>query len=191
MDALRLIKTTRHALAEARDTADVLTEVWQACTLTEAVGSRLALHGEEPLRAVGQLLAEAGGHAGGCLDRPSDDWTGFGRADRLTELNDPGTALRELRRLIHEMAEALVVLACGADAEHVYWRCIDAVDAAAECQEAVAELLRALPAEAPQSLPEAEPGAEPGRQPVGEQEEDRAAVIPVQLRRRGAEPRAG
>ncbi|WP_055588577.1 DUF6099 family protein [Streptacidiphilus griseoplanus] len=144
MDALRLIKSSRHGLTQARGVPEVLVEAWQACTLTEAVGSQLALHGAEPLRAGAQRLAEAGSHAGGCLDRPPEDWTGFGRAARLTELDDPPAVLRELRALLHEAAEALIVVACGADTETLYWQCIDAVDAAAECRETVTELLRIL-----------------------------------------------
>ncbi|WP_377268988.1 DUF6099 family protein [Peterkaempfera sp. SMS 1(5)a] len=144
MDALRLIKSTRHALTQTRGVPEVLVEAWQACTLTEAVGGHLVLHGEEPLRAAAQRLLEAGGHAGGCLDRPPEDWTGFGRVARLTELEDPALALRELRMLLHEAAEALIVVACGADTETLYWQCIDAVDAAAECRDAATELLRIL-----------------------------------------------
>jgi hypothetical protein len=52
--------------------------------------------------------------------------------------------LGELGSLLHEVAETLVVLACGADAEGLYWRCIDGVDSGAECQDLVAELLRTV-----------------------------------------------
>ncbi|MFJ6216500.1 DUF6099 family protein [Streptomyces sp. NPDC092296] len=167
MDALRLVRSTRHALAQARSVPEVLVEAWQACTLIEAVGGRLALHGAEPLRGAGQLLAEAGGQAGGCLDRPPDDWTGSGRAARLTELDAVGAVLRELRGLIHETAEALIIIACGADTETLYWQCIDAVDAVAECKDVVTELLRALREEADPAAAE-----QPG-------EGSAAAAVPV------------
>jgi hypothetical protein len=181
MDGLRLIRTTRHALAEARSVADVLVEAWQACQLTEAVGTVVAAgldgrggYGDAAERAAGRVaydepwlgdgaaelaraLADAGSHAGGCVGRPPDDWTGVGRASRLTVVSDPPAALRELRGLIHETAEAMIVLACGADDQELYWRCIDAVDAAAECKELVTDLLRALgqriPVEGPDGAP--------------------------------------
>lgn len=175
MEALRLIRSTRHGLNQARGVPEVLAEAWQACTLTEAVGGYLALHGAEPLRAGAQLLAEAGGHAGGCLDRPPEDWTGFGRASRLTELAAPAVALRELRALVHEVAEALIVVACGADTEPLYWQCIDAVDAAADCKDAITELLATLreePARGP-----AEGGDQRGRAA--------AAVVPLEPPRPG------
>ena len=154
MDALRLIRSTRHALGEARSVPEVLVEAWQACMLTEAVGGYLALHGEEPLRAGAQLLAEAGGHTGGCLDRPPGDPAGFGRAAGLTGVAEPVVVLKELRGLVHDVAEALVVVACGADSEELYWQCIDAVDGAADCKDAVGGLLRTL-------------GSEPGPEPPG------------------------
>ncbi|MGA5703745.1 DUF6099 family protein [Peterkaempfera bronchialis] len=178
MEALRLIRSTRHALTQARSVPEVLVEAWQACALTEAVGGHLALHGEEALRAGAQLLAEAGGHAGGCLDRPPDDWTGFGRAARLTELAEPGAVLRELRGLIHEVAEALIIVACGADTEALYWQCIDAVDAAAECKDAVTELLRTLHEE-PDRDPD--PDLVPDPDPDPAEPPERAAPVTVTL----------
>ncbi|WP_354640437.1 DUF6099 family protein [Kitasatospora camelliae] len=154
MDALRLIKTARHALAEARTVPDALHEAWQAGLLTEAVGARIADRETGEAGALGQLLCDAGGHAAACLDQPSDDpddpgggdgeWAGGGRVERLDELGELEPVLRELGGLLHEVAETLVVLACGADGESLYWRCIDGVDAGAECKELVAELLRTL-----------------------------------------------
>ncbi|MCU7824765.1 DUF6099 family protein [Kitasatospora sp. DSM 101779] len=159
MDALRLIKTTRHALAEARTAQDVLLEARQAGLLTEAVGARIAEQDAGEIGALGQLLCDAGAHAAGCLDDPpavpdtldtldalgppGTDWAG-GRARRLDDLGELDPVLCELCFLLHEVAEALVVLACGADAESVYWRCIDGVDAGADCKEVAADLLRAV-----------------------------------------------
>ncbi|MFI6443494.1 DUF6099 family protein [Kitasatospora sp. NPDC050543] len=148
MDALRLIKTARHALAEARNVPDALAEAWQAGLLTEAVGGRLAEQEEGEVAALGHLLCEAGAHAASCLEQSPDghgvDWGGAGRASRLTDLGALDPLLAELGRLLHDVAETLVVLACGADAESLYWTCIDGVDAGAECKELVAELHRAV-----------------------------------------------
>ncbi|MEV6213037.1 DUF6099 family protein [Kitasatospora sp. NPDC051914] len=173
MDALRLIKTARHALAEARTVPDVLQEARQAGLLTEAVGARIAEQEQGGIGALGRLLCDAGSHAAGCLDHPPDDpdaaggpegdggpgaeWTCGGRAERLGELGELEPVLQELGSLLHEVAETLVVLACGAEAESVYWRCIDGVDAGAECKDVAAELLRAVRRENG-SLP---PGADP------------------------------
>ncbi|MEV4614499.1 DUF6099 family protein [Kitasatospora sp. NPDC049258] len=201
MDALRLIKTARHALAEARTVPDALLEAWQAGLLTEAVGARIA-EGEGGERAaLGQLLCDAGGHAAACLEPPpetdprwagdpacadgacagdgcagddgeacagdareaADDWSagwsagwsGGGRAGRLSELGELEPVLLGLGTLLHEVAETLVVLACGAEAESVYWRCIDGVDAGAECKDLVVELLRTVRREAGTPVPEA------------------------------------
>ncbi|MFD9126318.1 DUF6099 family protein [Kitasatospora sp. NPDC059571] len=155
MDALRLIKTARHALAEARTVPDVLVEAWQAGLLTEAVGGRIADRETGELAALGQLLCDAGSHAAGCLGQPPDDpggtagwsaadWTGCGRAERLDDLGELEPVLVDLGLLLHEVAETLVVLACGADAEGLYWRCIDGVDSGSECKDLVAELLRTV-----------------------------------------------
>jgi len=159
MDALRLIKTARHALAEARTVPDVLAEAWQAGLLTEAVGARIAEREDGEIAALGQLLCDAGAHSVSCLDQPPTgpvaddgtdpewsraDWVGTGRAGRLDEVGELEPVLEELGRLLHEVAETLVVLACGADAESLYWRCIDGVDAGAECKDLVAELLRTV-----------------------------------------------
>ncbi|GAA2827090.1 DUF6099 family protein [Kitasatospora sp. CM 4170] len=149
MEALRLIKTARHALAEARDVADVLAEARQAALLTEAVGARLA-ELEEPdddeLVGLGQQLAEAGSHAAGCLDQPVGESPALaglgagGRAARLTELGALVPMLAELDGLLRDAGETLVVLACGAETESLYWTCIDGVDAAAECKDLVGRL---------------------------------------------------
>ncbi|WP_371481512.1 DUF6099 family protein [Kitasatospora sp. NBC_00315] len=149
MDALRLIRTARHALAEARDVPDVLLEAWQAGLLTEAVGGRLADREEGELAALGQLLCEAGAQVASCLEPSPEssaalDWGGVGRASRLTDLGELDPLLEELGKLLHDATDTLVVLACGADAESLYWTCIDGVDAGAECKDLVAELHRAV-----------------------------------------------
>ncbi|GAA1179699.1 hypothetical protein F4556_004789 [Kitasatospora gansuensis] len=179
MDALRLIKTARHALAEARSASDALVEAWQAGLLTEAVGAGIAGRESGELAALGQMLCDAGAHAVSCLEEPSPaesaqetadaewhraDWGGNGRAARLDELGELEPVLTELGLLLHDMAEALVVLACGADGESLYWRCIDGVDAGSECKDVVVELLRTLRREAAEAAErEPETTAEPGR----------------------------
>lgn len=169
MEALRLIKTARHALAEARSVQDVVQEAWQAAMLTEALAGQLGEHPVAEVAALAHLLAEAGGHAGGCLE-PTDppeqgEWAPTGRAARLSEVGEPEPVLWQLRQLLNEASEALIVVACGAETESVYWQCIDGVDANAECRDLLAELLRVLrqldpeqdPAAAAQAPPE--PGA--------------------------------
>ncbi|MET9398319.1 DUF6099 family protein [Kitasatospora sp. NPDC002965] len=150
MEALRLIKTARHALAETRNVPDVLAEARQAALLTEAVGARLAESDEGELAGLGQQLVESAAHAAGCLDQSGGDAsavTAFGvggRAGRLTDLGDLGPALGELGGLLRDVGETLVVLACGADTESLYWTCIDGVDAGAECTDLVGRLLQAV-----------------------------------------------
>ncbi|WP_316521528.1 DUF6099 family protein [Kitasatospora brasiliensis] len=164
MEALRLIKTARHALAEARHVPDVLAEARQAALLTEAVGARLAESEYEELGGLGQQLSEAGAHAAVCLDRSvvRAALASGGRAARLTDLGDVAPALGALDGLLQEVGETLVVLACGADTESVYWTCIDGVDAVSECKDLTARLREAaLRAEGEQSV--ALGGAEPER----------------------------
>ncbi|MFF0294086.1 DUF6099 family protein [Kitasatospora sp. NPDC004614] len=161
MEALRLIKTVRHALAEARATGDILHQAWQSVLLTEAVGARLADHDGEELATLGQQLSEAGAHTASCLRQPPGpgldgpggplcgglagglgEWSGPGLVERLTELGDLEPVLVELAGLLAETGENLVVLACGAETESLYWTCIDGLDASSECRDLVAELLR-------------------------------------------------
>ena len=162
MDAQRLIKSTRHALTEVRSVPPALIEAWQACTLVEAVAATTAIgFAQQALlegRACGAVeiasaLAEAAGHAAVCVGRPPDDSGGPSRAERLSTVQDVEATVRELRTLIHETAEALIVLACGAAEQELYWRCIDSVDAVAECQELATELLRAVRAGRPEPGP--------------------------------------
>ena len=93
---------------------------------------------------IARALAEAAGHAAACVGRPPDDGAGPSRAERLTVLVELAVTVRELRILVQETAEALIVLACGANEQELYWRCIDSVDAAAECQDLATQLLRAV-----------------------------------------------
>ncbi|MER5639292.1 DUF6099 family protein [Kitasatospora sp. NPDC002227] len=157
MEALRLIKTARHALSQARTVPDVLTEAWQAGTLTELIGARIAETESGEVGALGQLLCEAGAHAVSSVEQPATsggtaeesdwqraEWSGAGRAGRLTELGELVPALEELERLLHDVADSLVVLACGAEGESLYWCCIDGVDAGAECKDLVADLLQTV-----------------------------------------------
>ena len=153
MDALRLIKSTRHGLTEARSVPQVLAEAWQACALVEAVALVVALELTElavrdgsgcGVTEIARALAEAAGHAAACVGRPPDDGAGPSRAERLTVLVELAVTIRELRILVQETAESLIVLACGANEQELYWRCIDSVDAAAECQDLATQLLRAV-----------------------------------------------
>ncbi|MDH6131576.1 hypothetical protein P3T37_000950 [Kitasatospora sp. MAA4] len=169
MEALRLIRTARHALAEARSVQDVVQEAWQAAMLTEALAGQLGEHPVAEVAALAHLLAEAGGHAGGCLEVPSDppepgeqgEWAPTGRAARLSEVGDPEPVLWQLRQLLNEASEALIIVACGAETESVYWQCIDGVDANAECRDLLAELLRVLRQLDPGQEPEAGAQAPP------------------------------
>ncbi len=145
MEALRLIKTARYALAEARHVPDVLAEARQAALLTEAVGARLAESEDEELTGLGQQLSEAGAHAALCLDRSvvRAALVSGGRAARLTDLGEPAPTLGALDGLLRDVGETLVVLACGADTESLYWTCIDGVDAVSECKDLTGRLREA------------------------------------------------
>ncbi len=190
MDAQRLIKSTRHALTEVRSVPPALIEAWQACTLVEAVAATAAVRLTERALTEGRgcgavqvasALAEAAGHAAACVGRPPDDSGGPSRAERLSSIGDVEATVGELRTLIHETAEALIVLACGAGEQELYWRCIDSVDAVAECQELATELLRAVRVGRPEPRPEPcpEPHSEPHSEPCPE---------PCPDRRPGGEP---
>ncbi|MFE6053494.1 DUF6099 family protein [Kitasatospora sp. NPDC056446] len=145
MEALRLIRTARHALAEARHVPDVLAEARQAALLTEAMGARLAESEDEELTGLGQQLSEAGAHAAVCLDRSvlRAALVSGGRAGRLTDLGELSPALGALDGLLQEVGETLVVLACGADTESLYWTCVDGVDAVSECKDLAGRLREA------------------------------------------------
>ncbi|MCZ4095603.1 hypothetical protein C8250_031525 [Streptomyces sp. So13.3] len=147
MDAVRLILATRHALEQAWQVQDLITEAWQAQALAEAVGGHLALHGPPELRAAGFTVCEPGGGRA-CGPAGLSGLPGARpetvRASILTCVREPARALTELRDLLSELGAALVGLACSAEEEAVYWQCIDAMDAAEESKDRVCALLGAL-----------------------------------------------
>jgi|GEM_PF-1585272 len=109
--------------------------------------------------AAGPDGSPGGGRGGGLDGSPG----GVPRAARLTGIADPPGAARELRALLREAAEALIALACQAEEEFLYWRCINGVDALAECEELTAELLRALGCAPAVAEPDAPLAARPAR----------------------------
>jgi hypothetical protein len=156
MDAVRLILTSRRALAASGDGPRVLTEVWQAQALAQAIGSRLAVCGPPELRGEALGLTELAGRGCGVLDTPhlaTEDL----RAAQLTDLGDARQALLGLGGLLGEVGIALVGLACSAADEGTYWQCMEAIDAADESRDRVREMLRKL-ASREEALPEREAG---------------------------------
>ncbi|CAM5338385.1 DUF6099 family protein [Streptomyces aurantiogriseus] len=145
MDAVRLILTSRRALASSDDGPRTLTEVWQAQALAQAIGSRLAVSGPPELRGEALGLTELAGRGCGVLDAPDLD-PGDLRAAQLTELDDAREALLGLDDLLGEVGIALVGLASAADDEGTYWQCMEAIDAADESRDRVLEMLRKLAA---------------------------------------------
>ncbi|MFC7260355.1 MULTISPECIES: DUF6099 family protein [Streptomyces] len=143
MDAMRLIVASRRALAESGDTPEVMAEAWQAQSLAQAIGSRLAVSGPPELRGEALGLTELAGRGCGVLDAPT---LGIGalRAAQLTELGDAREALLCLGGLLGEVGIALVGIACAADDEGTYWQCMEAIDAADESRDRVLEMLRRL-----------------------------------------------
>ncbi|MFJ4807182.1 DUF6099 family protein [Streptomyces longwoodensis] len=144
MEAVRLIQASRRALAGSVGEAEVLTEVWQAHTLAQAIGSRLAVSGPPELRGEALGLTELAGRGCGVLDTPDLD-EGDLRAARLTELEDARETLLCLGGLLGEIGIVLVCLAGGVD-EGTYWQCIESIDAADESRDRVLEMLRKLAA---------------------------------------------
>ncbi|MGW3016004.1 DUF6099 family protein [Streptomyces longwoodensis] len=144
MEAVRLIQASRRALAGSVGEAEVLTEVWQAHTLVQAIGSRLAVSGPPELRGEALGLTELAGRGCGVLDTPDLD-EGDLRAARLTELEDARETLLCLGGLLGEIGIVLVCLAGGVD-EGTYWQCIESIDAADESRDRVLEMLRKLAA---------------------------------------------
>ncbi|MFF8930362.1 DUF6099 family protein [Streptomyces longwoodensis] len=151
MEAVRLIQASRRALAGSVGEAEVLTEVWQAHTLAQAIGSRLAVSGPPELRGEALGLTELAGRGCGVLDTPELD-EGDLRAARLTELDDARETLLCLGGLLGEIGIVLVCLAGGVD-EGTYWQCIESIDAADESRDRVLEMLRKLAARE-EALPE-------------------------------------
>ena len=156
MDAVRLILTSRRALAASGDGPRVLTEVWQAQALAQAIGSRLAVCGPPELRGEALGLTELAGRGCGVLDTPPLATEEL-RAAQLTDLGDARQALLGLGGLLGEVGIALVGLACTADDESTYWQCMEAIDAADESRDRVREMLRKL-ASREEVLPEREAG---------------------------------
>ncbi len=91
MDAVRLIVTSRRALAAGGGVPELMAEVWQAQALAQAIGSRLALVGPPQLRNEAIMLADLAGRGCGVLDPPPLGPDGP-RAARLTELGRPTRA---------------------------------------------------------------------------------------------------
>lgn len=155
MDAVRLIVTSRRALAGSGGAPDIMTEVWQAQALAQAIGSRLAVFGPPELRGEALGLTELAGRGCGVLDTP-ELAEGDLRAAQLTELGDARQALMHLGSLLGEVGIALVGVASSAD-ETTYWQCMEAIDAADESRDRVLEMLRRL-ADRDQVLAEREAG---------------------------------
>ncbi|MGW2050871.1 DUF6099 family protein [Streptomyces sp. NPDC001858] len=145
MDAVRLILTSRRALAGSSQATEILTEVWQAQALAQAIGSRLAVSGPPELRGEALGLTELAGRGCGVLGAPDLDPTDL-LAAQLTELDDARRALIDLGGLLGEVGIALVGLASSADDQSRYWQCMEAIDAADESRDRVLEMLRKLTA---------------------------------------------
>lgn len=156
MDAVRLIVTSRRALAASGAVAQTLTEVWQAQALAQAIGSRLAVSGPPELRGEALGLTELAGRGCGVLDTPALD-PGDLRAAQLTGLDDARQTLLCLGGLLGEVGIALVGIASAAADEATYWQCMEAIDAADESRDRVLEMLRKLAAREA-ALPEREAG---------------------------------
>jgi hypothetical protein len=162
MDAVRLILTSRHALAGTSGGAEILREVWQAQALAQAIGSRLAVSGPPELRGEALGLTELAGRGCGVLGAPDLD-TGDLLAARLTALDDARRALLDLGGLLGEVGIALVGLASSADDQGTYWQCMEAIDAADESRDRVLEMLRKLAAREEREEREEREGALPER----------------------------
>ncbi|MFJ9862525.1 DUF6099 family protein [Streptomyces sp. NPDC101165] len=145
MDAVRLIVTSRRALAGGADIPEIMAEVWQAQALAQAIGSRLAVSGPPELRGEALGLTELAGRGCGVLDPPELD-PGDLRAAQLTELDDARQTLLFLGGLLGEVGIALVGMASSAADEATYWQCMEAIDAADESRDRVLEMLRKLAA---------------------------------------------
>ncbi|GAA0901363.1 DUF6099 family protein [Streptomyces thermoalcalitolerans] len=156
MDAVRLIRASRRALAGSGETSVVLAEVWQAQALAQAIGSRLAVHGPPELRSEAVGLMELAGRGCGVLNVLDLD-PGELRAARLTRLDDARQTLLCLDVLLGETGIALVAVASAAPDETTYWQCMEAIDAADESRDRVREMLRKLAAREAM-LPEREAG---------------------------------
>ncbi|MGP4007764.1 DUF6099 family protein [Streptomyces sp. 4N124] len=158
MDAVRLIVTSRRALAGSGEAPQTMAEAWQAQALAQAIGSRLAVSGPPELRGEALGLTELAGRGCGVLDRPDVPDTDL-RAAQLSELGDARQALMYLGGLLGEVGIALVGIASSADDEATYWQCMEAIDAADESRDRVLEMLRRLTdRDLGEALPEREAG---------------------------------
>ncbi|MEU3249839.1 DUF6099 family protein [Streptomyces sp. NPDC006997] len=143
MDAVRLIVTSRRALAGSGEVPHILTEVWQAQALAQAIGSHLAVTGPPELRGEARGLTELAGRGCGVLDTP-ELAPGELRAAQLTDLGDARQTLLRLGGLLGEVGIALVGITCAAPDEGTYWQCMEAIDAADESRDRVVEMLSKL-----------------------------------------------
>lgn len=144
MDAVHLIKATRHALAECRFHEEVVAEAWQAQALAVAVGGHLAHNGPQLVRAEALMLSETGNRPRvGDVHAP-EPHIRRARAARLSEIQDPRVTLLDLCGLLAETAEALVGVAVSAEEDGLYWQCIEAIDAADESGDRASGILRRL-----------------------------------------------
>ncbi|MEE1926743.1 DUF6099 family protein [Streptomyces sp. TRM 70351] len=141
MDAVRLISVGRSALARCGDGAQIVAEAWQAHALAQAVGGLLARTGPEGARAEAGALCEAG-----AWPRALPGGGAGVRAARLTEVREPGRAVRELGLLLGAVGAVLAEVAAGTEEEALYWQCLEAIDATGECADRAAGLLHRLTA---------------------------------------------
>jgi Family of unknown function (DUF6099) len=149
LDAVHLIKATRHLLAECESVEEIVAESWQVQALVGAIGSHLAVSGPQSVRADALGLSEAGTQACRSSLGPGlrDDGTREVRADRLSQIQDPKSVLSDLSGLLAETGVALVLVAVSAREEGLYWQCIEAIDAADESVDRVTGILRRLEAQ--------------------------------------------
>lgn len=143
VDAVHLIKATRHALVECTSVGQIVSEAWQAQALVEAVGRHLAEGGPQSVRPEARGLSEVGGRA--CRSPEHlGPLRGEARAARLSEIQDPKCALTDLSGLLAETGVALVLVAVTAEQEGLYWHVIEAIDAVDESEDRVSDILRRL-----------------------------------------------
>ncbi|WP_375537918.1 DUF6099 family protein [Streptomyces sp. Amel2xB2] len=146
LDAVHLIKATRHALAECESVEEIVAESWQVQALAGAIGSHLAACGPQSVRTEARGLGETGRQAWhAAVSSPAGPGEApAARADRLSQIQDPECALSDLSALLAEAGVALVLVAVSAREEGLYWQCIEAIDAADESQDRVTGILRRL-----------------------------------------------
>ncbi|MCX5386244.1 DUF6099 family protein [Streptomyces sp. NBC_00083] len=143
MDAVRLLKVSRHALTQSGAVLDIVGEAWQAQALAQAIGGHLAASGPPELRGEARGLSEAGSRGCAVLDHPGLRRSAV-RASQLSEVGDATSALTSLAALLGDVAMALVSVACATDDEALYWQCMEAIDAADESTDRVRGMLRRI-----------------------------------------------